>query len=369
MHIPFCLSRCAYCAFASQLYDEALARACVDTIRREIEGLPDDFRPVTAYVGGGTPTVLPPDLLQSLLRAVAQRLSAEASEFTVEANPGTLTPELPARLREAGVNRLSMGAQTFSPTGLAVLGRIHTTEDIHTSVDYARAAGMERLSLDLIHGWPGQTLADWEEDLAAAIGLGVGHLSCYGLTLEEGTRLARQVDGGEAILGSEESAREIFDLTEVRLRSAGILRYEISNHARPGKECRHNLTYWTGGEYFGVGPAAHSHWQGRRFANDEAVQTYLRRRAEEGTAVSFSERLSPEARAREGVVMGLRLTAGIDCESFRARTGFALDELLKDELGPLLGAGWLQWSEDGSHLRLSANAVPVADSVLAELVG
>lgn len=368
VHVPFCLRRCAYCAFVSSVYDAARADQYLDALGREFRERTASFHPTTIYIGGGTPTALSLSQLERLLEFF-RPLTASVAEFSVEANPGTLTTDKAALLRAGGVTRVSLGVQTFEPDGLQVLGRAHTEKQARAAWAMLREVGFENLSLDLIAGWPGETEAVWENDLARALALGAEHLSCYSLTYEPGTPLGeRQTAGAVAALGEEEE-RRLFDRTGEILSAAGRPRYEISNFAKPGRECRHNVNYWVGGEYLGLGAAAHSHVGGARFANEDDIDVYSRRMKAEGTAKSFEERLPPERSARECAVIWLRMMAGIDAAAFRARTGFALATLLERELPRLIRDGWLEWDDEGERLRLTPAAIPIADAVLAELVG
>lgn len=387
VHVPFCRRRCGYCGFASSVYDAGRAARYLDALTREFtartggggggeSGGGRRFR--TVFVGGGTPTALGAEALFRLLTLLRTAADADA-EISMEANPGGFDRELAEAAREGGVNRISFGAQSFNPRGLSALDRRQDPDDAARAVERARAAGIGRIGLDLIAGWPGQNIDDWRADLRAALALAPDHLSCYGLSVEEGTPLARAVASGAVLPPDEDFDRAAWDSAGELLEQAGLPRYEISNHARPGFECRHHLNYWTGGEYIGLGAAAHSHENGVRRANTADPEAYIAawsassgaKAAKAGMAESaevFAEALPGEAKARETLTVWLRLAAGVDREAFFARTGFLLDELLARELPGLLSSGGLVWSKDARRLRLSDAAFPVADAVLSELV-
>ncbi len=367
IHVPFCIRRCSYCAFVSHPYEPDRADRFLAALSAEQAARAEDFRPRTVYIGGGTPTSLSHAQLARLLEICHRAGAARASEWTVEANPGTLDVEKATLLREAGVTRLSLGVQTFRDEGLAVLRRSHDARAARAAVAIARAAGFDDLSLDLIFGWPGQTLRQWRDDLATALRLEVPHLSCYGLTLEPGRPLTLLCESGLLEPASERRERRLFDLAGRILAEGGRPRYEISNFARPGTACRHNINYWTGGDYLGLGPGAHSHRRGERRANVAELTAYADRIRTRGDATGFTECLPEDRHRRECAVIWLRLTEGIEREAFRRRTGADLDALFAAELPRLRAGGWIE--ETPTHLRLASKAIPVADSILTELVG
>lgn len=369
LHIPFCLRRCSYCDFPSSTYDPETALHYLDALEIELRTRAPDAAPRTLYIGGGTPTSLDPPLLDRLLRLLESLDLSRLEECTIEANPCTITMEKALRLRNSPVNRVSLGVQTFHPDGLEILGRIHTARQARTALAQLREAGFDAISLDFIYGWPGQSLREWYTDLRRAIDLGVPHLSCYCLNYPVGTPLHALLESGGIDALHESTERRLFDLTRDVLRDAGVPPYEISNFARPGQACRHNLCYWTGGSYLGLGAGAHSHEKDVRFANLDQVNAYIDAIRATGQAVAMTDTLAPEKRARECAAIWLRLQEGIDRDAFHARTGYAMETLLRKELPGLLAQGWLAWSEEGSHLALTEQAVPLADSVLAEIVG
>ena len=357
IHIPFCARKCPYCAFFSQRTEPGLVAAWFSGIARELESLPDGFAPESIFWGGGTPTALDESDLAHLLEMICSRVEiGGVVEWTCEVNPGTLTQEKALCLRAAGVNRLSIGAQSFDDATLQRLGRIHTAAETRAAVALARAAGFENIGLDVIYGVPGVAHKFFQADIEAALVLEPEHVSCYCLEIEEGTSFARQAQTGKLTV-SEDEQRAQFDWARKRLTGAGWTHYEISNFAKPGRECLQNLLYWNGGDYIGIGPAAHSHWNGIRWGNSPDLPEWMR---------AFEEKLEPEAKARETLVMGLRRLAGWNRQEFLATTGFDYDALRGKEIKQLAAEGLLVVEPD--RIRLAEDALFISDSVFSELV-
>jgi len=357
IHFPFCVRKCPYCAFFSETPRSATVAAWREGLVRELESLPRGFVPRSIFFGGGTPTALSPDDMASVLDLVRAHVPlTQIEEWTCEVNPGTLTRPMAELLRRAGVNRLSIGAQSFTDVTLQKLGRIHRAGETRDCVAMARAAGFENIGLDLMYGIPGVAADDFMADVEAALELGPEHISGYALEIEEGTPWAREAAAGRLAV-VEDDQRAQFDWLRQRLPAAGLVHYELSNFARPGHECRQNLLYWSGGEYIGVGPAAHSHWQGARWGNTNTLPTWQR---------EFTEQLEPAAKARETLVMGLRRLAGWGREEFRAATGFDYDDLRGAEIARLGREGLLVVTPE--RIRLADDALFISDTVFAELV-
>lgn len=357
VHVPFCVRKCPYCAFFSRPAEPGAVAAWLTGIDRELAGLPADFAPHSVFFGGGTPTVLGEGDLTHLLETVHKRVNlARVTEWTCEANPGTLTAGKAGRLKAGGVNRLSLGAQSFDDATLKRLGRIHTAAEIRAGVDLARATGFENLGLDVMYGLGGVPFESFCADVEAAMALEPEHISAYCLEIEAGTPFAHAAPAGGLAAGEKEQRRQ-FDWARKRLAGGGWTHYEISNFAKPGRECRQNLLYWSGGDYFGVGPAAHSHWHGSRWGNTPALPEWKR---------AFTERLESEAKARETLVMGLRRIAGWGRAEFRAATGFDYDALRGPEIAQLTAAGLL--AAEPGRLRLAEEALFVSDTVFTELI-
>lgn len=368
IHIPFCAHKCGYCDFASLAGADHLADRYLDALEREIELRVNGPQEVeTIFIGGGTPTRLDPRQLERLMDLVAQAFPLSRNgEWTVEANPGTVDAEKLDVLSAGGVERISLGAQSFRPASLLVLERDHDPDDVPRAVELIRPR-FRRWSLDLIFGVPGSTLDDWATDLETALALGPDHLSCYGLTYEKGTALWKQWNAGAVRALDEETERLMYSHTIERLTALGLAQYEISNFARPGHESRHNLVYWANDAYFGVGLGAARYVRGERASNTRDLHAYLRRLEAGADPTGPRERLDPEARARETAVMMLRRTVeGIRRRDFAARTGFELEALCGPMIARHVATGSLE--DDGRRVRFTREGVFVADSILGDLL-
>jgi oxygen-independent coproporphyrinogen-3 oxidase len=323
----------------------------------------------TIFIGGGTPTILPAELLAELLKAIQGATDAAlVEEFTVEANPATIDDEKAALLVTHGVTRVSMGAQSFFPAELATLERLHSPEDIPPSVDVLRRHGVSQLNLDLIFGIPGQTLATWTESLRRAMGLGCDHIACYGLTYEPGTPLTAQRRGFQIIACDEDLEADMYLLAVDTLAAAGYRQYEISNFARPGCECQHNLIYWRNQAYIGVGPSAAGCYDGRRYKNIRDIGGYLRMIDRQSQAEAESELIDHEKLIIEMVMMQLRLNEGLSIDDFQSRIGVSPLELLADTISRLANQGLLEARRDPATIVLTRTGRLVAEAVIRELV-
>lgn len=306
LHVPFCARRCDYCAFATwadraHLVDEYLAACRTEVERAVAAGMP----PATSvFVGGGTPSLVPADALCAVLDAVPR---APGAEVTVECNPDTVTAELLAAYRRAGVTRISLGVQSMVPHVLAALGRTHDPANVERAVALVREAGLPTFNLDLIYGAAGETIDDWRRTLEAALTLDPPHVSAYGLTVEAGTPLAADT----ARHPDEDLQADEYLLADELLGAAGLAWYEVSNWARPGHECRHNRLYWSGGEYLGFGCAAHSHRAGRRWWNVRTPERYIAAVTAGRSAEAAGEDLDPATRAEEALQLALRTRDGV----------------------------------------------------------
>jgi oxygen-independent coproporphyrinogen-3 oxidase len=316
----------------------------------------------TIYIGGGTPTRLDAAQLQKLTLIIRRWLVLRpGGEWTVEANPGTLDAEKADLLAKAGVDRVSLGAQSFRPESLRVLERRHGRVEVERALELVRPR-FPHWSLDLIFGVPGSTLDDWQRDLEIAIAFGPKHLSCYGLVYEKGTMLWNQWRRGEVQPLDEDLERAMYETTIERLSAAGLLMYEISNFAAPGHESRHNLVYWANEAYFGFGLGAARYLRGVRAVNTRDLSGYLRRVEAGESATGPCEELSAEARARETAILMLRRTVrGIDRNEFRHQTGFEIDRLAGSAIERFQAEGYLE--DHGDRLRLSREGVFVADRI------
>jgi oxygen-independent coproporphyrinogen-3 oxidase len=365
VHVPFCAHHCGYCDFAVAAGKDHLIGRYLDALAAELATLGEPQPVETLFLGGGTPTHLGPSELERLLASVTHWLPLRpGGEFSVEGNPGTLSADKVDVLAAFGVNRVSLGAQSFQRQALRVLERDHEPDDVPRAVEAVRRH-IENLSLDLIFGVPGQTPADWEADLRAALALAPDHLSTYGLTYEKGTRLWKQRWRGEVRPLDEEAERSQYELAMDVLAVAGLEHYEISNFARPGRRCRHNQVYWANEAYFGFGLGAARYVGGTRELNTRDLTGYLRR-ALRGEPTAFQrETLGPEERARETMAVQLRRTEGVPREPFRFRTGFDLDKLAAPALTRFVEMGYL--GDDGARVYLTRAGKCVADAVICGL--
>lgn len=369
VHVPFCPRKCGYCDFYSITPDDSLVAGYVDAVLSELDAVVAEgrVRVETIFVGGGTPTFLPESPLARLMERLAQICRTHrVVEFSVEANPASLTEEKAFLLRQAGVNRISIGAQSFVVAELEALERLHRPEDVVAGVELVRRVGFEHLNLDLIFGIPGQTLDSWHQSLEAAIDLGPDHVACYGLTYEPGTPLALRRDSGQITAIDEEVETEMYIQAIDRLAEAGLRQYEISNFARPGGQCRHNLRYWRNQPGIGVGPAAASYLGGCRWRNVVSVEEYISRiQAGRSTAVDV-ECLAPVERAGEVAMLRLRTSEGIVCDEFRADTGYDAQELFAEVIRTHCGAGLLTANRD--RIVLTRKGLPVADAIIRDFL-
>jgi oxygen-independent coproporphyrinogen-3 oxidase len=366
VHLPFCPSKCPYCDFNSYEIEGEDVDAYIDALQLEFDarGFPPD--PRTIYVGGGTPTVLSPGQLARCLDLLGERARPRPGrEFTVEANPGTLSPAIVQVLKEAGVNRLSIGAQSFEDRHLETLGRAHDAGDVDEAYRRARAAGIATISLDLIYAVPGMSTRDWIETLERALSLGPDHLSCYALTYEAGTPFSARRSAGALDALDEETELSMFRWTGRLLGAAGFHRYEVSSYAPPGRECQHNITYWHNYSYVGFGAGAHSYLEGRRAANERDPSVYAESIGRKGDAVVFEERLDGKAGAGEMIALALRTAHGADLEVVSARFGLDAAVEFRAVIEPLSAAGLL---EDAGRLRVTRRGWRVVDAIAAEFL-
>lgn len=368
VHVPFCRRKCGYCDFYSVVAGQSEMGPLTAATRAELRryAARDDLRPTTIFVGGGTPTVLPSAELTVLLgdcRALAPALR----EFTVEANPATVSADVARALVAAGVNRVSIGAQSFAPAELAALDRDHAPAQVAETVAACRAAGLTRISLDLIFGIPGQTAASWRKSLAAAVALEPEHLSSYGLTYEPGTPLTARRAAGLVTPIDEDLEAELYEVTLEELAAAGFEQYEISNWARGGAVCEHNLTYWRNQAYVGVGPAAAGYVDGVRYQNVADLHAYRRALEAEEWPRASEERLDTRAAAGETAMLALRTRAGLERGRFAARFGADPVAYFDDAVERHVAAGLLEVTPES--VRLTRAGLLLANRVMADFLG
>lgn len=363
VHVPFCHSECTYCDFYRTGYRDELAWTYLEALEVEIAGLPRGLRPSSVFVGGGTPSALRAPQLERLLNLLAG-LAVEVKEYTFEVNPRSTTPEKARLLAEAGVTRVSFGGQTFDDEALSLLGRRHRSEHIVTAFEMLREH-IASINFDLIFALPGQSLEAWESDLARAVELDPDHLSAYSLTYESGTPLSQKVLRGELCPAGEELERAMFLRARDYLSEHGLEHYEISNYAKPGHACVHNLVYWNQSDYYGIGPAACSTLGSRRFRNLPDVDRYTFELKSRGLPPRSEETLSATDKLNEHIMLKLRTREGLSLEEFARRAGCSLEEYAGGKLSPLLQSRLLERQEQ--TLRLTEEGLCVADSVVCEL--
>jgi len=361
VHVPFCVHRCGYCDFTVVAGKDHL----IDDYLRALEielGLLGELKEVdTLFLGGGTPTHLTPDQLRRLLTLLRSRLSlTPGGEFSVEANPADLSNDKLDVLREFGVNRISLGVQSFTTEHLELLERDHREPDIVDAVERVRTR-FDNLALDLIFAVPGQTLEDWQQTITRATELTPSHISTYGLTYEKGTAFWTRREKGEFCGADESLEAAMYELAMDALPAAGFEQYELSNFARPGRESRHNTVYWLGLPYWGFGPGAASYVNGVRVTNHRSVTTWLQRTLTGESAAMVREELTAEERAREAIMLGLRRVCGIDRREFAERFEIDLDDLAGPTIGQFTASGMME-DADGV-IRLTRRGRLLADSV------
>jgi len=365
VHIPFCLRKCDYCAFYSEPLDRHDPRPILDCMLRELD-LYAPTEPVqTIYLGGGTPTCLPEELLCGFIKSLIARVG-KPLEFTVECNPIGAGIPLFRSLHRCGVNRLSIGAQSFDPIELKILGRPHTAEAIGQAVTAARNAGFENIGLDLIFGIPGQTVQTFTQSLSKAIKLAPTHLSAYSLTWENETPLTRALFLGAVQEIDEDDERAMYKQLCQTLSAAGFMQYEISNFAAPGFSCRHNIRYWRNLPVIGLGPAAAGWYRGQRTANVADIGACVERITQNQFACETDEQPGARQMASEMAVLGLRMTDGIDLAAFQNATGKNPKHLFANAISEHCKNGLLELTD--THLRLTEKGLSFADTVSCDFI-
>jgi putative oxygen-independent coproporphyrinogen III oxidase len=370
IHWPFCLAKCPYCDFNSHVRDtvdvEAWQNALLADMRREAD-LAGGEKLTSVFFGGGTPSLMPPALVDRLL-AEAERLWGfdPAIEITLEANPSSVEAGKFADLASAGINRVSLGLQALDDESLRFLGRLHdAAEGLAALIVAQRAFG--RVNFDLIYARPGQRVADWHAELARAIALGTTHLSLYQLSIEPGTRFETLVREGKLEPLDDERAADLFELTQALTASAGLPAYEVSNHARVGEESRHNLTYWRYDDYCGIGPGAHGRRGGMATVRHRKPENWLSAVSRNGHGLVEERALSPREQASEAMLMGLRLAEGVDLAALAARFGLSPAELHDAPRCTRYQRQGLLWFE-GSRMGVTPAGMPLLDALLGEIV-
>ena len=358
VHVPFCAHKCEYCAFFSQIPNGELVNRYVDALIREMELVAHDLKPRTVFFGGGTPSLLTLAQWEKLLKAMERLNLLGAEEWTVECNPATVSHDKAKLLRSYGVNRISMGVQSLDETLLEKLGRIHTRDMVFRSYDTLRKAGFDNVNLDLMFAIPRQTMEIWRETLREIAELQSEHLSSYEVIYEEDTPLFHQLQAGEFDV-NEDLACEMYEELVAFASAKGFHQYEVANFAKhssaapadiPDRACKHNVNYWRGGSFYGVGPSASGFVGGARTKNWSNTQMYCEQIEKGKRAIESSEQLPPLSRAAEVAAFGLRMTAGWPLRDFQTYTGFDLREEWKNEINTLVNLEYGQLTPERFHL-------------------
>ncbi len=376
IHIPFCFHKCPYCDFNAYAVSAIPEKEYVSGLLAELDYRAEQpewrARVVqTIYFGGGTPSLFQPASIRKIISAICKTFPLdERAEISLEANPGTVSQESIAGFADAGVNRLSLGAQSFERTTLKTLGRIHSPEHIEAAVEASRTAGISNINIDIIYGVPDQTLESLREDISKTLALSPSHVSAYGLTIEKGTPFHISYKKGSLKLPKEEILVSMMEEVNERLPGAGLARYEVSNFAQPGKEARHNMAYWNGTDYLGLGAGAHSFVAssegadsfGKRWSNFALPNKYITEATAHGTAEGWNDSLSRQDAVFEAIFLGLRTAAGIDLADFKKRFGVSLHSLYPNLLRVLSSERLIK--AEPARIALSSRGFMLADSVI-----
>ena len=365
VHIPYCIKRCGYCDFntytPTELQDgatlEIVSNDYIDAVLRELDAAPTDVVP-TIFFGGGTPSLLPADDLGRVITAIKARNGIAADcEITLEANPDSVTAEKLARYLEVGFNRISFGMQSAKPHVLAALDRTHNPANVEKAISMARAAGFKSISVDLIYGTPGESLADWRETVSAALALDIDHISAYALIVETGTKLAAQIKRGDLTMPIDDLMADMYLLVDQMCEEAGLTWYELSNWSKPGHECRHNIAYWQNKNWWGLGPGAHSHVDGKRFWNLKHPTTYKQKLFAGESPILDSEQLTAEQMKDEAVLLGIRMREGLAIALLQPQQ--------LEVLGEYRHNGFVEINED--RVLLTPTGRLIADRIVREI--
>jgi oxygen-independent coproporphyrinogen-3 oxidase len=374
VHIPYCLRRCGYCDFNTYTPSElksggdlaSVSTGYIDQVLKEIElarsAVKSSEAIPTIFFGGGTPTLMEVADLGRVLESLERNFGfSKDIEITIEANPDTVTKEKLAALRAIGINRISFGMQSAAPHVLAVLDRTHNPENVIKATNWAREVGFEEVSVDLIYGSPGESIANWEATIDAAISLPITHISAYALIVESGTKLAAQVKRGEVIIPDDDQTADKYLLADKKFSEAGFTWYELSNWAKPGSPCRHNIAYWESANWWGLGPGAHSHLDGVRFWNVKHPAAYKERIESGTTPVQESETLTESQKESERILLAIRMPLGIPKESIDNSRYPVLEEYLAS--GHLDSTLW-----ESGRLGLTLSGRLIADRIVQEII-
>ena len=371
IHIPYCIHKCGYCDFNSHPIKQDEMNHYIDALVAEMKHYAKTYSNTniikTIFLGGGTPTTLTVYQLERILKeCVSEFTVASDAEITIEANPATIDIEQLKSIRQTGYNRISIGVQSFDKAELKLLDRAHGPEEIHSTVDRARKAGFDNLSLDLMFAVPNQSLSSWASNLNKALEKNPEHLSTYNLTIEQGTAFSKLQSNGKLIMPDDDHQLELYKRTIERLTKKGFHHYEISNFARRGKECKHNITYWENKNTLGLGAGASSYMNGTRFKNINLPAHYIRQVKDKKIAVEHSETLEPRQAMGETIMLGLRLLQGISIHQFEKRFQISFINLFRNIISSLKEKELVIIEKD--YLRLSQKGLFWADSVISEFI-
>ena len=366
VHIPYCIKRCGYCDFntytPNELQDgatlEIVSNDYIDAVLKELESAPTDLVP-TIFFGGGTPSLLPAADLGRVISAIRNRNGlTDDCEITLEANPDSVTPEKMRQYLDAGFNRISFGMQSAVPHVLATLDRTHNPANVAKAVEMVRDSGFSSVSVDLIYGTPEESLDDWRTSIESALALGVDHISAYALIVETGTKLAAQIKRGDILMPNDDLMADMYLLVNQMCNQAGLQWYELSNWSKPGHECRHNIAYWENKNWWGLGPGAHSHIDGKRFWNLKHPTTYKAKLFGNESPILDSEILTKEQMRDESIMLAIRMREGIDISS--------LTPTQLERIESYRESGHVSMVD--KHLQLSPQGRLIADRIVRELV-
>ena len=369
IHIPFCAQKCLYCDFPSFARKDHLRKAYIEALNKEIISLREKYNNLeinTIFIGGGTPSVLEADELECLLKEVAKLNMAKDVEYSMECNPGNLTEEKLEVMKKYGVNRISMGLQAKQDNLLKGLGRIHNYKTFKENFLLAKKVGFNNINVDLMFGLPNQRLNEWEETLREIISLEPAHISAYSLIIEEGTAFYNLYENDKLKLPTEEEERKMYHLAKKILEENGFNQYEISNYAKEGKECRHNLAYWNMDNWIGVGSAAASYINGKRIKNISSVEEYINSINEKGEAVEEIINNSKNDNIEEFMFMGLRKINGIDENEFKKRFSMNINDVYGEILNKYIDEGLL--IRESGRIFLSEKGIEISNVIMADFL-
>ena len=369
IHIPFCAQKCLYCDFPSFARKDHLRKAYIEALNKEIISLREKHNNLeinTIFIGGGTPSVLESDELEYLLKEVAKLNMAKDIEYSMECNPGNLTEEKLEVMKKYGVNRISMGLQAKQDNLLKGLGRIHNYKTFKENFLLAKKVGFNNINVDLMFGLPNQKLNEWEETLREIISLEPAHISAYSLIIEEGTAFYNLYENDKLKLPTEEEERKMYHLAKKILEENGFNQYEISNYAKKGKECRHNLAYWNMDNWIGVGSASASYMDGKRIKNISSVEEYINSINEKGEAIEEIINNSKNDNMEEFMFMGLRKINGIDENEFKNRFSMNINDIYGEIINKYIDAGLL--IRESGRIFLSEKGIEISNIIMADFL-